>query len=131
MRRWSISAPTHNIIQLSNQPFSRPEPSGRDFFCLDNSEISIDSTDFSTMAYISTKTENYPKGLEDMAEELEDKISEVAGQPKKYENDGEMIENHSLSEMVEADRYLARKRAGKNPFSAISGVRISTQGPEK
>lgn len=66
-----------------------------------------------------------------MADELDNRISEVAGQPKKYENDGEKIENHSLPEMVEADKYLARKRAARNPFSAIAGVRISTQGPEK
>ena len=66
-----------------------------------------------------------------MANEIEEKISEVAAQPKKYENDGEKIENHSLPEMIEADKYLGRKRAARNPFAAVAGVRISTQGPEK
>ncbi len=66
-----------------------------------------------------------------MAEDMKNKIAEVAGQPKKYENDGEKIENHSLPDMIEADKYLGRKRAARNPFAAIAGVRISTQGPEK
>lgn len=64
-------------------------------------------------------------------EDLKQKIAEVAGQPKSYENDGEKITNHSLQDLAEADKYLARKRAGRNPFAALHGARISTQGPEK
>lgn len=62
---------------------------------------------------------------------MTDKISEVAGQPKQYENDGEKITNHSLPELIEADKYLGKKRARRNPFAALGRVRISTQGPEK
>ena len=63
--------------------------------------------------------------------DLKSKIAEVAEQPKSYENDGEKITNHSLPELAAADKYLGRKRAAKNPFAALHGVRISTQGPEK
>ena len=63
--------------------------------------------------------------------DLESKIAEVAEQPKSYENDGEKITNHSLQELTEADKYLGRKRAGRNPFAALLGARMSTQGPEK
>ena len=63
--------------------------------------------------------------------DLKDKITEVADQPKAYENDGEKITNHSLPELIEADKHLARKRASRNPFSALHGVKILTQGPEK
>ena len=65
-----------------------------------------------------------------MAENLEDKIAEVAAQPKSYENDGEKITNHSLQDLAKADEYLAKKRAARNPFAALHGARISTQGPE-
>lgn len=63
--------------------------------------------------------------------DLESKIAEVAEQPKSYENDGEKITNHSLQDLTEADKYLGRKRAGRNPFAALHGAKMSTQGPEK
>lgn len=63
--------------------------------------------------------------------DLESKIAEVAEQPKSYENDGEKITNHSLQDLTEADKYLGRKRAARNPFAALRGAKMSTQGPEK
>jgi len=63
--------------------------------------------------------------------DLESKIAEVAEQPKSYENDGEKITNHSLKDLTEADKYLGRKRAARNPFAALHGAKMSTQGPEK
>lgn len=68
---------------------------------------------------------------EAMSDEIKKIMIEVAKQPKSYENDGEKITNHSLKELAEADQYIARKKAGKNPFSALKYARISTQGPEK
>ena len=62
---------------------------------------------------------------------IESRIAETAQQPKSYENDGEKITNHSLPELIEADRYLAKKKASRNPWGAIKGARISTQGPER
>ena len=63
--------------------------------------------------------------------DLEPKIEEIAAQPKSYENDGEKITNHSLKELADADKYLAGKRAARNPFAALKIAKISTQGPEK
>ena len=38
-------------------------------------------------------------------------IEKLAAQPKVVEVDGQRVENHSLSDAVEADRYLASKKA--------------------
>ena len=66
-----------------------------------------------------------------MAENLEDKIAEVAAQPKSYENDGEKITNFSPQELAAADAFIAGKKAARNPFRALKIARMSTQGPEK
>lgn len=66
-----------------------------------------------------------------MAEDIENQIAETAQRPKSYEQDGEKVTQHSLSELIAADKHLARKRAACNPWGAIRGARISTQGPEK
>lgn len=62
---------------------------------------------------------------------LNNKIIETANGPKSYENDGEKITQHSLPELIEADKHLARKTAARNPFAALKKARISTQGPER
>lgn len=63
-------------------------------------------------------------------EEMQDRIVEAAKGPKSYENDGEKITQHSLSELIDADKYLRRKKAAGNPFGALKIAKISTQGPE-
>ena len=62
---------------------------------------------------------------------LEKHVENVASQPKSYENDGEKITNHSLPELIEADRHIKRCKSGKNPWKALKLVKISTQGPGK
>lgn len=66
-----------------------------------------------------------------MAEELANQIAETAKLPKSYENDGEKVTQHSLQDLIAADKHISKKRAGRNPWGAIRVVRISTQGPEK
>ena len=63
--------------------------------------------------------------------DLESKIAEIVEQAKSYENNGEKITNHSLPELTGTDQYLGRKRAARNPFAALHGAKMSTQGPEK
>ena len=46
-----------------------------------------------------------------MADELEDKIRENASGPAKASGDAGSVEQHKLSEQIEADRYLASKQA--------------------
>jgi hypothetical protein len=55
-----------------------------------------------------------------MAEELEAKIAENAAGPKMVRGDEGAVEQHSLMDQIEADRYLAAKKAAKKGL----GVRL-------
>ena len=48
-----------------------------------------------------------------MTDELADTIRENAQGPRRAQNDSGSMEQHSLSEQIEADRYLASKEAMK------------------
>jgi len=48
-----------------------------------------------------------------MADELADAIKENATGPKRAQGDSGSIEQHALTEQIEADRYLASKEAAK------------------
>lgn len=65
--------------------------------------------------------QNICHGVFLMSDNLEDKIIENAMSPKSAEVDGQKVEQHSLTEQIEADRYLANKRAAK---SRSFGLRI-------
>lgn len=43
--------------------------------------------------------------------DLEDTIEEVASSPKKITGDNGSVEEHSIDDLIKADRYLASKRA--------------------
>ncbi len=55
-----------------------------------------------------------------MAEDLEQTIRENASGPAKASGDAGSVEQHSLTEQIEADRYLASKRAANKGL----GVRM-------
>jgi len=46
-----------------------------------------------------------------MTDELDEQIRENAGQPRRASADGVEAEQHSLSEQIDADRYLKSKDA--------------------
>jgi len=48
-----------------------------------------------------------------MAEDLENTIRENAQGPAKATGDSGSVEQHKLSEQIEADRYLASKEAAR------------------
>ena len=48
-----------------------------------------------------------------MADDLSDAISTNAQQPKKMTGDEGSVEQHSLSEQIEADRYLKSNAAAR------------------
>jgi len=48
-----------------------------------------------------------------VADTLEDKIRENASGPAKASGDAGSVEQHKLSEQIEADRFLASKQAAK------------------
>lgn len=44
----------------------------------------------------------------------DEKLKQKADQPKSAEVDGQRVEQHSLGDQIEMDRYLASKKAMKN-----------------
>ncbi|MDD5597442.1 MAG: hypothetical protein PHV82_05825 [Victivallaceae bacterium] len=58
--------------------------------------------------------------------ELEQKIKDNASGPKSAESDGQKVEQHSIKDQIEADRYLNSKQAMKNKSL---GIRISKLCP--
>lgn len=54
----------------------------------------------------------------------DERLEEIAQQPKSVESDGQKVENHSLSEQIELDRYLASK-AATSSSSKGRGFRIT------
>jgi len=49
-----------------------------------------------------------------MADDLEDTIRQNAGGPAKASGDAGSVEQHKLTEQIEADRYLSAKDAAKS-----------------
>ncbi len=62
----------------------------------------------------------------------ESKISESilknASGPKSAEVDGQRVEQHSLKDQIEADRYLASKKAVKSRNSGLKITKMSHSG---
>ena len=64
-----------------------------------------------------------------MAEELDSTIRQNAAGPKRASGDAGSVEQHSLSEQIEADKYLAGKEAArKHPAKAFTRVKIVPPG---
>ncbi len=61
-----------------------------------------------------------------MTEDLEQTIRENAQGPRRVQGDSGSVEQHSISEQIEADRYLASKQAAR---SANKGVRLTKLVP--
>ncbi len=62
-----------------------------------------------------------------MAEDLEQVIRENAAGPAKASGDAGSVEQHPLTEQIEADRYLASKNAARKGLG-IRRVRVSPPG---
>ena len=60
-----------------------------------------------------------------MPEDLSPTIQENAQGPKKAQGDSGSVEQHDLSDQIEADRYLASKEAAKKGL----GVRMTKVVP--
>ncbi|OQB80314.1 MAG: hypothetical protein BWX88_04601 [Planctomycetes bacterium ADurb.Bin126] len=63
-----------------------------------------------------------------MAEDLSDTIEQSAKSPKQANADGVSVQQHSLPDQIAADKYLAQKRAGRNPAKALTRVKIIPPG---
>ena len=62
-----------------------------------------------------------------MADELQQSIEQNATEPKRVRGDSGEVEQHSLKDQIEADRYLASKKAtqGKGMGIRISKMKAS------
>ena len=59
---------------------------------------------------------------------LENAIRDNAAGPAKASGDGTSVEQHSLADQIAADKYLASKRAGRNPAGVLTRVKIVPPG---
>ncbi len=57
-----------------------------------------------------------------MTDELQQSIEQNAAAPKRVRGDSGEVEQHSLKDQIEADRYLASKKAAQGKGL---GIRIS------
>ena len=56
---------------------------------------------------------------------IEDAIGDLANAPRVFETDGQKVQERSLSELIEADKYLEQKRVAKAGGSGIRVQRVS------
>ena len=60
-----------------------------------------------------------------MADELKDAIEKNAQGPRSARGDVGEVQQHSLTEQIEADRYLASREAGAKPHKALRFAKLS------
>jgi hypothetical protein len=63
-----------------------------------------------------------------MSNDLTQQIADAAVTPQSMASDGNQIASRSLSELIEADRYLAAKNASRNPTKSLNIVQIVPPG---
>ena len=63
-----------------------------------------------------------------MADELDSAIETNAKGPRQASADGVNVQQHSLPDQIAADKYLAGKRATRNPAKAFTRVKIIPPG---
>lgn len=63
-----------------------------------------------------------------MAEDLEDAIRKNAEGPAKAAGDAGSVEQHKLSEQIEADKYLASKEATKSKHRGLQFNKLVPPG---
>ena len=63
-----------------------------------------------------------------MADELDDEIRKNAEGPARVSGDAGSVEQHKLSEQVEADRYLRSKEAAKSKKRGLRFNKFSPPG---
>ena len=63
-----------------------------------------------------------------MPDQLTDAITENAQGPRKASGDSGSMEQHSLKEQIDADRYLASKNAAKKKGFGVSTAKIVPPG---
>ena len=72
------------------------------------------------------QTMNEPNGYE--TSDLKDAILENARGPKRVQGDAGSIEQHSLKDQIEAERFLQSKKATQRPGLGIRLHKIAADG---
>ncbi len=65
-----------------------------------------------------------------MADDLESTIRESAQAPAKVSGDAGSMEQHSLPDQIEADRYLAAKKAARSKGLGITLKKLVPPGTD-
>lgn len=65
-----------------------------------------------------------------MADDLDDTIRDNAAGPAKASGDAGSVEQHSLRDQIEADRYLNSKQAAKNNNCGLRFSKLVPPGTE-
>ena len=65
-----------------------------------------------------------------MTETLENSILQNAAGPRKASADGVVVEQHSLKDQIEADRYLESKKASRGKGLGIRLIKLSPGGAD-
>ena len=65
-----------------------------------------------------------------MPDDLDDAIAENAQGPAKATGDAGSMEQHKLTEQIEADRYLAAKKAAQKPQRGLRFNKIVPPGAD-
>jgi len=60
--------------------------------------------------------------------DLEQHIKDNAAGPKRAQGDAGSVEQHSLKDQIEADRYLSSKHASANPTKAVRFTKLVPPG---
>ena len=63
-----------------------------------------------------------------MAEDLDNVIKQVAEGPESAEVDGVRVKQQPLPHIIDADKHLGGKKAGRNPVKAFTRVKIVSPG---
>ena len=63
-----------------------------------------------------------------MADEITDAIEQAAQEPKRVKGDMGEVEAHSLRDQIEADRYLASKRAARKTGGGLRFTKLIPPG---
>lgn len=67
-------------------------------------------------------------GVVHMSEGLEQAIQDAASGAAKVNVDGVATESHNLKDLIEADKYLASKKAGRRPGPPFRTLKIVPPG---
>jgi len=63
-----------------------------------------------------------------MSEDLQSEIEDVAAGPRSGTTDGVTVNQHSLPDLIQADRYLRNKTLRSNPLTGLGFLRLLPPG---